>query len=311
MDYRHFGSSGLEVSTLGLGANPFGNEVSAETAAAIVHRALDLGVTYFDTADIYNQGVSEDFLGRALKGRRHEAVLGTKTGGAFGPGPNQHGASRKHIMESLEASLQRLGTDYVDVFWIHHVDEETPFEETQRVLDDLVRSGKVRYLGCSNYAAWQVSEALWIARSQGLVPFVAVQPFHNILYREVEQDLVPLCRFHGLGVVPYFPLAGGFLTGTYRRGVPPPAGSRGAGRITFARWTNDRNWDLLEKLEPFARERGHSIAELAIAWLVSRPYVSTIIAGADTVEHVEGNVKAGEWRLTDADIDELDRLTAP
>ena len=309
MEYRHMGSSGLEVSVIGLGANPFGNEVNAEMAQAIVHRALDLGVTYFDTADIYNQGVSEEYLGQALKGRRNEAVLGTKTGGAFGPGPNQHGASRKHIMESFEASLRRLGTDFVDLFWIHHVDEVTPFEETQRALDDLVRSGKTRYIGCSNYAAWQVCEAIWTSRTAHLAPFIAVQPFYNLLYREIEAELVPLCRKYGLGIVPYFPLAGGFLTGTYRRGVAPPAGSRGAGRPTFARWTNDRNWDVLEKLVPFARERGHTVAELAIAWLVSRSHVSTIIAGADVPEHIEGNVRAGEWELSDADLAELDQMT--
>ena len=213
-------------------------------------------------------------------------------------------------MDSFEASLRRLGIDYVDIFWIHHVDEITPVEETQRALDDLVRSGKTRYIGCSNYAAWQVCEAIWTSRIGHLAPFIAVQPHYNLLYREIEAELVPLCRRYGLGVVPYFPLAGGFLTGAYRRGVPPPPGSRGAGRPTFARWTSGHNWDVLEKLEPFAKERGHTVAELAIAWLVSRPHVSTIIAGADVPEHLEGNVRAAEWKLGQEELAELDRLSS-
>jgi len=311
VEYRHLGKSGLEVSAIGLGANPFGNEVDAATAASIVHRALDLGVTYIDTADIYNSGVSEEHLGLALKGRRHEVVLGTKAAGAMGPGPNQQGASRKHLKEAIEASLRRLGTDYVDLYWIHHPDRGTPMDETMRTLDDLVRSGKTRYIGCSNYWDWEVCESIWTARSQHLTPFICVQPMYNLLYREIEQTTVPMCQAYGLGIVPYFPLAGGFLTGTYRRGVPPPAGTRGANRPTFARWTSERNWDVLEQLEQFTRARGRTVAELAIAWLLTRPCLSTIIAGADTVGHIEGNVKAAEWRLTEEELAEVDRITGP
>jgi len=228
----------------------------------------------------------------------------------MGPGPNEGGASRRHLIESVEASLRRLRTDWIDVFHIHHPDPRTPTEETMRALDDLVRAGKIRYLGCSNYEEWRIVESQWIARAERLMPFVSAQPMYNLLNREIEHSTVPLCERYGLGIIPYFPLAGGFLTGLYRRGEPLPPGSRGANRPTFARWTSvERNWDLLEQLEAFARARGHSVAELAMAWLLSRPYVSTVIAGADVVEHVAANVRAAEWRLSPDDLAELDRLT--
>jgi aryl-alcohol dehydrogenase-like predicted oxidoreductase len=310
MEYRQLGRSGLQVSAVGLGANPFGNEVDADTAKAIVSRAIDLGINYFDTANTYNDGRSEEILGRALGDRRREIVLGTKAGGVMAPGPNQGGASRKHLVESVEASLRRLSTDWVDVFHIHHPDPRTPSEETMRALDDLIRAGKIRYIGCSNYADWQIVESQRIAMAEHLTPFVSCQPPYNLLNREIERSIVPLCERYGLGVIPYFPLAGGFLTGLYRRGEPLPPGSRGANRPSFARWTSiERNWDLLEQLEAFAKERGHTITELAMAWLLSRPIVRTIIAGADVPEHVEANVRAAEWQLTPEDLTELDRIT--
>lgn len=308
MEYRNLGHSGLQVSALGLGANPFGNEVDADTAAAIVHRALDLGVNYIDTADIYNQGVSEELVGRALRGHRREVALGTKATGAMGRGPNDRGAARKHLIDALDASLRRLGTDYVDLYQMHNTDPRTPIEETLRALDDMVRSGRVRYLGCSNYADWQIVEAQRLAEVERLAPFVSAQPLYNLVDRTVEQTVLPICERYGLGVIPYFPLAGGFLTGFYQRGVPLPPGSRGANRPTFARWTTDRNWDMLEQLHGFAAARGHSVNELAIAWLLSRPVVSTVIAGADRVEHIEANAKAVDWKLTPEDLAEIDRI---
>jgi aryl-alcohol dehydrogenase-like predicted oxidoreductase len=310
LEYRFLGKSGLQVSEVGLGANPFGNEVDAATAAAIVHRAIDLGVTYIDTADIYNNGVSEEYVGRALRGHRHQVTLGSKGTGAMGSGPNDHGASRLHLMAALEASLRRLGTDYVDLYQMHHPDPGTPIEETARALDDMVRSGKVRYIGVSNYTDDQLVEAIWTIRAHGLTPLVSLQPQYSLLERSCETTLLPLCERHGLGIIPYFPLAGGFLTGTYRRGELPPAGSRGANRPTFARWTNDRNWDLLEKLEEFAASRGHTVSELAVAWLLSRPILATVIPGADTIEHIEGNVSAAEWRLPPEDMAAVDAITA-
>lgn len=310
MEYRNLGHSGLQVSALGLGANPFGNEVDAETAVAIVHRALELGVNYVDTADIYNNGVSEEYVGRALEGHRREVVLGTKATGSMGPGPNDRGAARKHLMDALDASLRRLGTDHVDLYQMHNTDPRTPIEETLRTLDDMVHSGRVRYIGCSNYTDWQIVEAQSLARAQLLTPFVSAQPMYNLLERDVEKTVLPACDRYGLGIIPYFPMAGGFLTGTYQRGVPLPPGTRGANRPTFARWTSDRNWDVLEQLEGFAQARGHPIAQLPIAWLLSRPIVSTVIAGADFVEHIEGNVKALDWKLSAEDLAEIDRMTA-
>jgi aryl-alcohol dehydrogenase-like predicted oxidoreductase len=310
VEYRQLGRSGLQVSTVGLGANPFGNEVGQEGATAVVQRALDLGVNYIDTANTYNDGRSEEILGRALQGRRGEIVLGTKAGGAMGPGPNQGGASRKHLIESVQASLRRLGTDWIDLFHIHHPDPHTPSEETMRALDDLVHAGKIRYLGCSNYPEWQIVECQRITQAEHLTPFISCQPPYNLLNREIERGIVPLCERYGLGIIPYFPLAGGFLTGLYRRREPLPPGSRGANRPTFARWTSiERNWDLLEQLEAFAKERDHTVTELAIAWLVSHAFISTIIAGADVPAHVDANIRAAEWKLSSEELAELDRIT--
>lgn len=309
MEYRQLGKSGLQVSAMGLGANPFGLEVDESGAAAVVNRAIDLGITFIDTADIYHAGRSEEFLGKALRGHRHEVVLGTKAGGAMGDGPNDRGASRKHLMDSVHAALRRLQTDYLDVFQIHHPDPLTPPEETMRTLDDLVREGTVRYIGCSNYATWQLCEAIQVARFHNLTPLASAEEHYNLLYREIEREFIPLCRSEGIGLIPYFPLAGGFLTGNYRRGQSPKPGSRGM-RPTFVRWTTERNWNLLNELERFTRERGHSVAELALAWLVAQPIVSTVIAGAEKPEEVEENVRALEWRLSDTELRELDRITA-
>lgn len=309
MQFRKLGASGLRVSTIGLGCNPFGNEVSASTAEAIVNRAIELGVNYFDSADSYYEGRSEEYLGRALLGRRHEVIVATKFGNRVGPGPNDSGASRHHIMRACEASLRRLQTDYIDLYQVHTPDRDTPQEETLAALDALVRQGKVRYIGCSNYFEWEVVEALWVSRTRGLAGFVTCQDFYNLLYREIEKRFVPMVVRNGLGLIPYLPLAGALLSGTYRRGVTPPVGSRGAIRPTFRFWDSERNWRVQEALLRFADERGWSLPAMSIAWLLSHAYVPTVIAGADQVAHIEDNVRALDVSFTENDVHELDRLT--
>lgn len=308
MDFRRLGNTGMRVSAVGVGCNPFGNEVDVATAARIVHRALDLGITYFDTADSYFSGRSEEYLGRALKGRRGGAVIATKFGNPIEPGAGA-GASRRYLIQACEASLRRLGIDYIDVYQVHAPDRATALDETVRALDDLVRSGKVRYLGCSNFYEWEIVEALWLADKGRLTPFVIAQDFHNLLYRDIEKRMEPCCIKFGLGMVAYFPLAGGLLSGTYRRDVAPPPGSRGAGRPSFATWNSARNWDVQERLAAFAAERGWTLPQMALAWLLSRKMTVSVIAGADTPEHVAANVTALDVRFSQEDLAEIDRIT--
>ena len=306
MEFRQLGDSGLKVSAIGLGTNNFGARVDAEGTAKVIDQALHEGINLLDTANIYSKGLSEEYIGRALKGRRHEAVIATKVGGRMGDGPNDAGASKKHIRHEIEESLRRLGTDYVDLYQIHFVDESTPIDETIRVLDDLVNEGKVRYTGCSNFAAWQVCEGVWTSESLGLTSFSSVQPHYSMLVREPERELVPFCDEYGIGILPYFPLASGFLTGKYRRGQPAPAGTRLAenDRGMFV----DANYDLIEALESFAEQRGHSLLELAFAWLLARPAVSSVIAGATKPEQVTANAKAVSWHLTDEDLTQVEAI---
>lgn len=308
MEYRYFGTTGMRVSAVGLGCNPFGNEVDAAGATRIVQRAIDLGVTYFDTADSYFEGRSEEYLGLALKGQRDRVIVATKVGNAMGRGPNETGTSRKHLMSGIEDSLRRLQTDYVDVYQIHSPDRHTPVDETMRALDDIVRQGKARYIGCSNYFEWEVAESIWTARSQNLTPFVSCQEFYNLLYRDVEKRMVPFCQKYGLAMIPYFPLAGAMLSGTYQRGVTPP-GTRGAMRPTFKTWDSERNWAVQEKLAAFAEAHGWRLPQMAIAWLLTRPMLCTVIAGADAVEHIETNAQALDVHLTPEDLAAIDQIT--
>ncbi len=306
MQYRKLGRSGLDVSVIGLGTNNFGRRVDAEGTARIVHKALDLGINMIDTSNSYGQGLSEEYIGGALKDRRHQAIIATKVSSKVGPGPNQSGNSRQHIMTEVEKSLRRLGTDYIDLYQIHFPDPATPIEETLRALDDLVHQGKVRYIGCSNFAAWQVCEAVWTSRMLGLTSFVSIQPRYNMLERQVEAELVPFCKAYGIGILPYYPLANGFLTGKYRRGQPPPPGTRLAenDRGMFT----DANFDVLERLDSFAAERGHTVLELAFAWLLANPAVGSVIAGATRPEQVEANAAAADWRLGEHDLAQIERL---
>ena len=309
MEYRNLGRSGLKVSAIGLGGNTFGNGADEAQTARIIHRALDIGVNFIDTADVYSRGVSEQFVGKALKGRRHEALIATKVRGKMGDLPNDEGLSRKHIMDGIEKSLQRLETDYVDLYQVHQVDANTPIYETLSALDTLVQQGKVRYIGCSNFAAWQICEALWAADRKNVTPFVSVQPRYNIFDRAIERELVPFCKQYGIGIIPYSPLAGGILTGKYKEGEAPPPDTR-AGRQE--RMRNQLNADTLGKvsaLRKWAEDKGHTVGELALSWLLSRPEVSTIIAGATRPEQVDANAKAADWKLTPDELKEIDQAS--
>jgi aryl-alcohol dehydrogenase-like predicted oxidoreductase len=311
MEYRNLGNSGLQVSVAGLGCNNFGMRIDEAQTRAVVDKALELGINFFDTADVYGgRGKSEDFLGAALKGRRREAIIATKFRSPMGEGPLWAGGSRRYIFDAVDDSLRRLGTDYIDLYQIHAPDPATPTEETMRALDDVVRAGKVRYIGCSNYAGWQVVEAQWVARTEHLMPFISAQNQYSLLERRVERDLLPVCEKYGLGVLPYFPLASGFLTGKYRPGQPPPEGTRLALMGERAKQAlSDENFEILAKLEAFIEPRGRSMVELAVGWLASHPVVSSVISGATKPEQLEQNVRAVEWRLTAEEMAEVDAIT--
>ena len=309
MEYRRLGSSGLKVSAVGLGTNNFGGRMDPQASARVVHQAIDLGINCVDTANSYGNGLSEEYIGRAIKGKRDDVILATKVYSPVSDGPNSRGASRLSVMREVEDSLRRLDTDFIDLYQVHFHDVDTPIEETLRAMDDLVHQGKVRYIGCSNFDGWQVCEAIWTSRSLHLEPFVSVQPHYSMLVRDVERELIPFCKAYNIGVLPYFPLASGFLTGKYRRGEAPPQGTRLAGNERAAERTlTDANFDVLEGLEEFAAERGHSMLELAFAWLLANPTVSSVIAGATKTEQLEANAKAADWHLTAEDMAEVDRI---
>jgi aryl-alcohol dehydrogenase-like predicted oxidoreductase len=309
VEYRNLGNSGLLVSVVGLGGNQFGGRLDKEATAEVVNKAVDMGVTFFDTADIYARGKGEEYIGAALKPHRRNVIIATKTSQAMGEGPYWSGNSRRYVIDAVEACLRRLDTDYIDLFQMHRFDPNTPCEETMRTLDDLVRSGKVRYIGSSTYSGWQATEAHWVAKANNLEPFISAQNQYNLLERDVERELVPACRKNGVGIIPFYPLAAGFLTGKYRPGQPPPEGARLSGGTGMAaRIINERNFDTLMKLEGFAQERGHTMVELAIGWLASQPAVGSVICGATRPEQVEENAKAGDWRLSPDDLAEVDQI---
>jgi aryl-alcohol dehydrogenase-like predicted oxidoreductase len=312
MTYRRLGASGLVVSAVGLGCNNFGRKLDVDATRTVVDAAFEAGITLFDTADIYGtpHGSSEECLGVALKGRRDEIVLATKFGmDMAGSNGVDHGArgARRYIVRAVEASLRRLETDYIDLYQIHTPDPETPIDETIAALDDLVRSGKVRYLGNSNFAGWQIADADWTARTAGRTPFISAQNQYSLLHREVEDEIVPACERFGLGFLPFFPLDSGLLSGKYQRGEKPAAGTRLA-QDRYRRWLNGADWDLIEALTAFGADRGHSLLEVAIAGLAARPAVSSVIAGATTPEQVRANAAAGAWELTAEEVAALDEL---
>ncbi|MDA1329543.1 MAG: aldo/keto reductase [Chloroflexi bacterium] len=299
MHYRRLGSAGLKVSAIGLGTNQFGGKVSAKLATQIIHAALDEGINLIDTADIYQNGRSEEAIGAAIKDRRENVVIATKFRHKVEPGgPNDQGASRHHILQGVEASLRRLKGEYLDLYQIHSWDSETPLEETMRALDDLVRAGKIRYIGASNFSAWQLAQANAIAQSLGLTKFVSIQPHYHILERGIEQEMVPAAQYLGIGILPYFPLAGGFLTGKYQPDQPAPKGSRGENSPYVQKYMTANNFDNLENLARFAEAHGHTLNELAHAWLLAQPQISSVISGATKVDHVRANAKSAAWELT-------------
>jgi aryl-alcohol dehydrogenase-like predicted oxidoreductase len=312
MQKRKVGRSGIEVSLVGLGANNFGGRTDLEASRLVIHRALDLGITLIDTADTYgNKGGSEEILGSVLGARRKDIVLATKFGLAMDDAGKLRGASRRYIAQAVEASLRRLNTDWIDLYQLHRPDARTPIEETLRALDDLKKAGKVRAIGCSNLSAAQLEEALAVAQRNNLTSFVTAQDEYSLLERELEQDRLPIMRQHGLGLLPYFPLASGLLTGKYKHNAPLPPGTRLARnppRHADA-FINARNWRMVDALGAFAAQRGHTLLELAMSWLASRPYIPSVIAGATRPEQVEQNIAAIGWTLSAADLAEIDRIT--
>jgi len=309
VEYRKLGNSGLKVSEIGLGANTFGWRIDEQPSITVIHAALERGINYIDTADIYDRGRSEEFVGKALKNRRHEAILATKFGRSMGEGPNFRGGSRHYVMRAVEASLKRLQTDYLDLYQMHEPDPDTPIEETLRALDDLVKGGKVRYIGTSNFGAWQLCEALWVSKANHLHSFVTEQPHYNILKRDIEKELVPFCQAYHVGIIPWGPLAGGFLTGKYSPGEKASPDWRfPSHNHLYGNMLTEDNFSKLAKLKTFAGERGHTVGELAISWLLAKPWVSTVIAGVKTVEQLVDNLAAVGWRLTAGELIELDAI---
>jgi aryl-alcohol dehydrogenase-like predicted oxidoreductase len=291
------------VSTIGLGGNTFGMACDKAATADVLHAARDAGINCVDTSDVYGGGgVSEEYIGAAIQGERDRWVVMTKFAIPMGKGPNTGGASRGYARKAVEASLRRLGTDYIDVYQVHRPDPNTPMEETMAALHELVLEGKVRYLGCSNYAAWQIAESNWIAKHHGWTPFISSQPSYNMINRTVEREHIPACAHYGLGVLPWGPLAGGFLTGKYRRGEAFPEGTRMASSEWARAVLTDRNWDRLDKLQALAQSRGLTMTQLAFGWLLAQPAVSSVIAGATSPAQVQQNAACHEVRLTAEDL---------
>jgi aryl-alcohol dehydrogenase-like predicted oxidoreductase len=312
MEIRNLGSSGLRVSSIGLGCNNFGGRIDLEATRAVIHKAIDLGITLFDTSDTYGErGGAETAMGQVFGDRRKDIVLATKFGNPMDDIGVKQGGARRYIMTALEDSLRRLRTDWIDLYQIHSFDPCTPIEETLRAMDDLVRQGKVRYIGCSNFPAWRLTEAHWTARLHGLNRFVSHQDEYSLTFRSPEAELMPAARAAGMGMLPYSPLASGLLTGKYRRNAPLPPGTRLAGTQRLAdRYLTTRNWAIAEKLGDFVEVRGKSMLELAFSWLLSRAPVTSVIAGATRPEQVAQNVKAGAWILTADELAEIDLITA-
>jgi aryl-alcohol dehydrogenase-like predicted oxidoreductase len=315
MTYRRLGSSGLAVSVVGLGCNNFGRRIDAAGVRAVVDAAVDAGITLFDTSDTYGDpaGTSEELLGAALKanGHRDDVVIATKFGkpvGALNGNDFDARGARRYIARAVEGSLRRLGTDYIDLYQQHEPDPDTPIEETLAALDDLVRAGKVRYLGSSNYAAWQVADAAWTARAAHSTPFISAQNEYSLIHRGPEAELLPACQSYGVGLLPFFPLANGLLTGKYRRDKVP-AGSR-LSHERFAGYLARAPWETIEAIETFARERGLSMVDVAVGGLAAKPVVASVISGATSPEQVRANAGAAAWVPTADDLSRLDSITA-
>lgn len=310
MELRNLGNSGLRVSLVGLGCNNFGRRLDLDATRKVIHAAMDAGITLFDTADVYgNLGGSETQIGEVLGDRRKDIVLASKFGMQMDESGVKKGGSRRYIMQAVEASLRRLKTDWIDLYQMHRVDPLTPIEETLRALDDLVRQGKVRYIGCSNKPSWQVVDAVWTAQTAGLNGFVSCQDEYSLLVRGAEQELIPAMEANGLGLLPFYPLASGMLTGKYKRGVTPAADTRFGGASGFRNLhLNEANFSKVEALEKFCAERGKTLLELAFSWLACQPVVSSVIAGATRPEQIAQNIQAANWTLTSDEMAEIDTI---
>ena len=306
METRNVGRSGLKVSVVGLGTNNFGMRCDLEASRKVIDKALELGVNLLDTADVYGGGKSEEMIGEVLGERRKDVVLATKFAMTGFNAPVR--GDRRYVIEACEASLRRLKTDWIDLYQIHRPDPSTPFEETARALDDLIRAGKVRYVGVSNFAGWQIADIQWTARSLGLNGFISHQDEYSLVVRDIEKEVLPAAKAHGLGLLPFFPLASGLLTGKYRRDQAPPEGTRLSNAFMGNRYLTPANFDVVEKLEPFARDKNRSLLDLAFGWLLATPELSSVIAGATSPEQVEANVAAASWKLTAEELSEVNGL---
>jgi aryl-alcohol dehydrogenase-like predicted oxidoreductase len=316
MEYRPLGRTGVQVTSLCLGCMMFGRRTAADESIAIIDRALDVGINFFDTANVYARGQSEEITGTALKrnGKRQRVVLATKVHGRMADDdPNAFGNSRRHIVEQCEASLRRLQTDYIDLYQIHRPESDTPIDETLRALDDLVRSGKVRYIGTSTFGAWQIVESLWVSKELGLNRFVSEQPPYNILDRRIERELVPTAQTFGIGLIPWSPIAGGLLSGKYHRGEPPPAGSRFSDPNAPGRERRlvDGVYDVVEQLERMAQSKDCTMVQLALAWVMAQPGITSPIVGPRTMDQLEEYLGAPAVTLSDADRAQIDALVPP
>ena len=315
MKQRSIGNTGVTVSALGLGCNNFGLRIDADASRAVIHKALDLGITFWDTADVYGKrGGSETCLGENLGPRRKDIFLATEFGGPMHPPEEKNGTlrgcSRRYIMQAVEASLQRLKTDWIDLYQMHRFDQQTPLDETMRALDDLVKQGKVRFLGFSTLVGWPFVDMQWTARQLGSTPLTCCESEYSILKRDAERDLIPAMLKHGAQLLPYYPLAGGFLTGKYKRNEALPVGARiTKGERYQGMFISDTNWTILEKLEAFCAARGRTLLDLAFGWLLAQPVIATVIAGATKPEQLEANVRAVEWALTPAEVAEVNEIS--
>jgi aryl-alcohol dehydrogenase-like predicted oxidoreductase len=320
MRMRFLGKTGIQVSELCLGTMTFGGRsffkhiggLGQKEATTLVDMSLYAGINFFDTADVYSEGLSEELLGKALGKRRQSIILATKVRGKMGPGPNDVGLSRHHIIEACNASLKRLGTDYIDLYQVHNFDPDTPLEETMRALDDLVRQGKVRYIGCSNYSGWQLMKALAISDKRGWEKFVTLQALYSLLARELENEMVPLCLDQGLGILVWSPLLGGFLSGKYRRGKPQPKGTRlSAPQPRFLKLEEEKGFDIVDELDKIGKAHKATVAQAALNYLLAKEGVSSVIIGARTPEQLADNLKTTDWEMSAEEVERLDEMSQP
>lgn len=316
MDYKRIGKSGLKVSNICLGSNNFGSQLNEQDAIKLVKRAIDLGINIIDSADSYTEGKSEAIIGKAIQGYRDDLIIATKVGLGLGPppvhdpkmtGPNKMGLSRKRMLSQFKHSLESLKTDFVDIYYLHQFDPDTPLEETLRTLNDLVRDGKIRYIGCSNFVAWQIAKAHEVADRYNLEKFIAVEPPYNLLLRDIESDLLPYCKHEELGVLTFSPLGSGFLTGKYSRNAPPPAGSKISARQLQRK--NEKDFETVEQLQSVAHEVGIPLHKLAIAWILKNPVITAPIIASSKIEQLEENCQITEVKISDDVYKRLNEIT--